>query len=137
MDKYLKAKQIGIDHINQRDKIKTHAAIFDIDDTILTENQIIKPIFELYQYALENNVYIIFITARDGSNMTQQITIDQLNSFGIKYDLLYFRPPNMRDVKKYKKYARKNVVEVGYTPLFSIGDMYWDIGEYGGLGIHI
>ena len=43
----------------------------------------------------------------------------------------------MTDVKKYKKYARKNVVETGYKPLFSIGDMEWDIGEYGGFGIHI
>lgn len=140
-EKHLKAKHTGIHHISNRNKsIKNHAVIFDIDDTILNPetNTLIQPIFELYNYALENNIYTIFITARDGYEMNQKFTIEQLNSHGIKgYDLLYFRPPNMTDVKKYKKYARKNVVETGYKPLFSIGDMEWDIGEYGGFGIHI
>jgi hypothetical protein len=60
-------------------------------------------------------------------------TIEQLKNFKISnYDLLYFRPENMKNVKEYKTFARKNVVESGYKPLFSIGDMEWDIGQYGG-----
>jgi len=141
MNKHILAKEKGVKHIYKRDKtIKNYAVIFDIDDTILNpvSNTLIKPIYDLYQHALENNVYTIFITARDGSGMNKELTINQLKSHGIKgYDLIYFRPPHMTDIKKYKKYARKNVVETGYKPLFSIGDMLWDIGEYGGVGIHI
>jgi len=45
------------------------------------------------------------------------------------------RPEYMNDIKEYKKQARKQIIDYGYTPLMSIGDMYWDIGEYGGIGI--
>jgi predicted secreted acid phosphatase len=139
MDKYQLAKQKGIYQIDNRDKkINNYVAIFDIDDTIFNTktNKLIDSIHELYQYALKNNVYVIFITARDGSGINKDLSIQQLKSLGLSYDLLYFRPPYM-DVKKYKKYARKNVIDTGYKPLFSIGDMNWDIGEYGGFGILI
>jgi len=139
MDKYQLAKQKGIYQIDNRDKkINNYVAIFDIDDTIFNTktNKLIDSIHELYQYALKNNVYVIFITARDGSGINKDLSIQQLKSLGLSYDLLYSRPPYM-DVKKYKKYARKNVIDTGYKPLFSIGDMNWDIGEYGGFGILI
>lgn len=136
----MEKKWEGIQIINQRNKdIKNHVIIFDIDDTIydVSNNTIITPIFELYQYAIENGIYIVFITAREGNPSTIKFTKDQLKSYEIQYDLLYLRPPSIKDIYLYKKYARRNVVESGYTPLLSIGDMKWDIGEYGGIGIHI
>jgi predicted secreted acid phosphatase len=136
----MEKKWEGIEIINKRNKdIKNHVIIFDIDDTIynVSNNTIITPIFELYQYAIENGIYIVFITAREGNPSTIKFTEDQLKSYEIQYDLLYLRPPSIKDIYLYKKYARRNVVESGYTPLFSIGDMKWDIGEYGGIGIHI
>lgn len=136
----MEKKWEGIEIINKRNKdIKNHVIIFDIDDTIynVSNNTIITPIFELYQYAIENGIYIVFITAREGNPSTIKFTEDQLKSHEIQYDLLYLRPPSIKDIYLYKKYARRNVVESGYTPLFSIGDMKWDIGEYGGIGIHI
>ena len=136
----MEKKWDGIKIIDQRNKeIKNHVIIFDIDDTIysVANNTIITPIFELYQYAIENGIYIVFITAREGNPFTIKFTEDQLKSFGIRYDLLYLRPPSIKDIYLYKKYARRNVVESGYTPLLSIVDMKWDIGEYGGIGIHI
>ena len=139
-DIYVKSKLHGIDIIDNRNKeIKNHVVIFDIDDTIynVINNNIIEPIFDLYNYAIKNNVYVVFITAREGNQFTIDFTQEQLKSFNIQYDLLYFRPPSMKDIYLYKKYARRNVVESGYTSLFSIGDMEWDIGEYGGIGIHI
>lgn len=139
-DIYVKSKLHGIDIIDNRNKeIKNHVVIFDIDDTIynVMNNNTIEPIFDLYNYAIKNNLYVIFITAREGNQTTINFTEEQLKFFNIKYDLLYFRPPSMTDVYIYKKYARRNVVDSGYTPLFSIGDMDWDIGEYGGIGIHI
>ena len=85
----------------------------------------------------KNGIYIVFITAREGNPSTIKFTEDQLKSYEIQYDLLYLRPPSIKNIYLYKKYARRNVVESGYTPLLSIGDMKWDIGEYGGIGIHI
>ena len=41
----------------------------------------------------------------------------------------------MTDIEKYKLFARKEVYELGYTCIFSIGDMYWDTGDYGGIPI--
>lgn len=140
MSVYMEKKWEGIEIINKRNKdIKNHVIIFDIDDTIynVSNNTIITPIFELYKYAIENGIYIVFITAREGNPFTIKFTKDQLKSYEIQYDLLYLRPPSIKDIYLYKKYARRNVVESGYIPLFSIGDMKWDIGEYGGIGIHI
>ena len=140
-DKYILAKEYGKTLIDNRDKsIKNYVIILDIDDTIYDpkKNELIEPIHDLYNYALSQNIYTVFITAREGSNHTKDITVYQLNSLGIKgYDLLYLRPPHMTNVYKYKKYARRNVVESGYTPLISIGDQPWDCGDYGGHGIHI
>lgn len=140
-DKYIQAKEYGKTLIDNRDKsIKNYVLILDIDDTIYDtkKDKIIEPIHDLYNYALSQNIYTVFITAREGSKYMQNITVDQLNNLGIKkYDLLYLRPPKMTDVYKYKKYARRNVVESGYTPLISIGDQPWDCGDYGGHGIYI
>jgi hypothetical protein len=140
-DIYLKKKMEGINIIDNRDKtIQNYVIILDIDDTILNpeKNTLINPIFDLYNYALENNIYTIFITAREGNIKTMNYTLSQLKNLGIRgYDLLYFRPPQMKNIKEYKLCARKNVCENGYTPLFSIGDMYWDVGEFGGYEIQI
>jgi predicted secreted acid phosphatase len=140
-DIYLKKMIDGKLIIDKRDNtIKTHVAIFDIDDTILKpiQNVLIEPIYELYEYARKNGVYTIFITAREGSNENMDLTIKQLKSLGIiGYDLLYFRPPYMDNVKEYKTFARKNVKQSGYHALFSIGDMKWDVGKYGGIPILI
>lgn len=140
-NKYNAARDYAKSLIDNRDTlIKKHVIILDIDDTIYdtTQNKLIEPIYDLYNYALSQNVYTVFITAREGSDYSKKYTVDQLNSLGIKgYDLLYMRPPSMKDIYKYKTYARRNVFESGYIPLLSIGDQRWDIGEYGGYGIHI
>lgn len=139
--KYHQAKEHGKTLIDSRDtNIKKYVVILDIDDTIYDtkKNTLIEPIYDLYNYALSRNIYTVFITAREGSEQSKNFTVDQLNALGIKgYDLLYLRPPGMKDVYKYKTYARRNVVESGYIPLFSIGDQRWDSGDYGGHGIHI
>lgn len=140
-DIYLQKMMDGINIIDKKDKnIKNYVAIFDIDDTILypNKNELIEPIYNLYQYSLKNNVYTIFITAREGNKNTMKYTLDQLKNLGIRgYDLLYFRPPHMKDIKQYKLFARINIIKSGYEPLFSIGDMYWDVGDFGGFPIEI
>jgi len=127
----------GIDIIDQCDKSKQYTAIFDIDETIINKNILIEPIYNLYIHAVKNNIRIVFITARDGNKDTIDFTIKQLKHFGLTYDLLYFRPPSMKNVEKFKLFARMNVVENGHEPLFSIGDMHWDVGKFGGIPILI
>jgi predicted secreted acid phosphatase len=138
---YLQKMKDGMNIIDNKDKdIKNYVAIFDIDDTILYpyKNKIIKPIYDLYKYSLQNNVYTVFITAREGNKYTMKYTLDQLKNLGIRgYDLLYFRPPHITDIKQYKLFSRMNVINSGYKPLFSIGDMYWDVGSFGGIPIEI
>ena len=133
--------------IDERDNtVKNYAVIFDIDDTIIKiitsckkiEYYRIESIHHLYKYALENNIYVIFITAREADKTNMKRTIKQLKELGIsQYDLLYFRPKWMNNVSEYKLFARKNVTETGYQPLFSIGDCDWDVGDYGGESILI
>ena len=139
--KYHEAKEYAKSLIDSRDTtIKKHVIILDIDDTIYDtkKDKLIEPIYDLYNYALSQNIYTVFITAREGSEYSKKFTVEQLNALGIKgYDLLYLRPPSMKDIYKYKADARRNVFESGYIPLFSIGVQRWDIGEYGGHGIHI
>lgn len=149
MDVYSKYLLLGMKIIDNRDiLIKNHVVIFDIDDTIIDINgNIIESIYKLYQYALENNIYIVFITAREGTEVNKKLTMEQLKHHKIKYDLLYFLPPYMRNekyeiIEKYKFYARKNVTECGYKTLFSIGDNLWDVSskwennnEYCGISI--
>jgi len=140
-DIYYDKMKVGKNIIDNRDKsIKNYVAIFDIDDTILdtTKNTLIEPIYNLYKYALSNKIYTVFITAREGNKENIKYTIKQLKFFNIKnYDLLYLRPPRLKDIEKFKLYSRMNITECGYKPLFSIGDMYWDIGDFGGESIHI
>ena len=128
----------GINLINQRDKTKKYVAIFDIDETILINDTRIEPIYMLYQYALINHIDVIFITAREWTENNVKETIDQLNRLCIKnYLNIYFRPEYITDIETYKTICRKNIVDNGYEPLFSIGDMYWDVGSFGGISLHI
>ena len=54
---------------------------------------------------------------------------------------MYFLPPESssraQDQADYKLTARKNLHEMGYTVVMSVGDMPWDIGAYGGVGIKL
>ena len=41
----------------------------------------------------------------------------------------------MTNAEEFKLFARRNANECGYIPLFSVGDMNWDVGLYGGIPI--
>ncbi len=145
MNIYDRAKKQGIQLIDcltnlTNNKIDEHSrqfcVIFDIDDTLLYSNdgKPIREIADLYQYALSKKISTIIITARPGLKDNIQYTIQQLKENNIQnYDLLYFRPETMTNVDEFKNFARRNANECGYIPLFSIGDMKWDVGQYGGI----
>ena len=121
-------------------KKKTDIIFFDIDDTLLrpyNKNEPIVPVLDFYKYLVKNNYNIAIITARVNTTSNFNYTIEDLKSVGIEndYNHLVLRPIEHDDIKEYKKQARKKILDLGYTPLMSIGDMYWDIGEYGGTGV--
>jgi predicted secreted acid phosphatase len=121
-------------------KKKTDIIFFDIDDTLLrpyNKNAPIVPVLDFYKYLVKNNYNIAIITARVNTTSNFNYTIEDLKSVGIEndYNHLVLRPIEHDDIKEYKKQARKKILDLGYTPLMSIGDMYWDIGEYGGTGV--
>ena len=122
-------------------KKKTDIIFFDIDDTLLRPftNEPIKPVLDFYNYLVKNGYNIAIITARLYFEDNVKHTVNDLKSIGIQnsYKYLILRPEIFNDVKEYKTLARKNIIEQGFTPLMSLGDMYWDVGEYGGIGIII
>lgn len=122
-------------------KKKTDIVFFDIDDTLLRPwAQIptpVQPVLEFYKYLTSHGYNVAIITARPDFEDNIKYTLNDLKNIGIENDYKYLilRPPEMHDVKEFKKMARKEILDKGYTPLMSIGDMYWDVGEYGGIGI--
>ena len=134
---FQKQVSIGMNIIEQSINKKKCCVIFDIDDTLIRskDQSIIYPIYDLYEYARFHGITTVLITARPGFMNNIKITMEELKEKNISYDLLYFKPPHMTDIEKYKMFARKEVNEAGYTCIFSIGDMYWDTGDYGGFPI--
>jgi predicted secreted acid phosphatase len=135
---FQKQVSIGMDIIDKAIHNKNKCCvIFDIDDTLISskDHSIIYPIYYLYEYARFHGITTVLITARPGFMNNMKFTMEELEEKNISYDLLYFKPPHMTDIEKYKMFARKEVYDSGYTCIFSIGDMYWDTGDYGGIPI--
>jgi predicted secreted acid phosphatase len=128
-----------VDFFEKIPKKKTDIVFFDIDDTLLRPftNEPIKPVVDFYKYLIKNNYNVAIITARNNFEENLNYTLNDLKSIGIDNDckFLILRPSNQFDIKEFKKQARKNILDKGYTPLMSIGDMHWDMGEHGGIGI--
>jgi len=134
MQNTLIAKGIKIIDSTIQNKIKNPVAFFDIDLTLIdSQGLLIKPVYELYNYAIKNGIKVVLITARPGFPENFEWTKKQLYDVGIRdYSLLFVRPPDIVDPFKYKLFARRFVVELGHTPIFTIGDMDFDMGDYGG-----
>ena len=118
---------------------KNQAVVFDIDDTLIHSgtHEIITDVFNIYQYCVNKGYHIHIITARAANNKTVQLTLLQLHFLNIKkYETISFRPIFDLNVYKFKLDARKKIKDkYNQNVVMSIGDMWWDIGEYGGYGI--
>lgn len=113
---------------------------FDIDDTLIYSytNILITPVYNFYNWIKTIGIIPIIITARPGTSDSIQYTIEQLKMLGISdYKYLYLREVGIQNIEHYKMKCRKSIYDQGYNVLMSIGDMYWDGGEYGGISILI
>ena len=129
-----------IDFFQKIPKKNSDIVFFDIDDTLLRSyntSQPIVPVVNFYKYLVNNGYNTAIITARPNFEQNVKYTIDDLKNIGIEndYKFLVLKPLNEHNIVEYKINARKQILDNGYTPLMSIGDMYWDVGKYGGIGI--
>jgi predicted secreted acid phosphatase len=114
------------------------AIVFDIDGTLVDEEAglPILPVIKVYNQSLELGFSNFIVTARTNYDKTNELTKKQLKECGIlNYSGLVFRPDAFVDVSTFKKGARKQIHDSGFTILMSVGDNVCDIGDYGGLGV--
>jgi predicted secreted acid phosphatase len=131
---------IAYDLINQhRPAKKNDMVVFDIDETLIDLNG--EPMFDVidfYRYVKTIGFNTSIITARPGLTENIKITMDELSRVGVTgYHTIYFRDPSQMDVEKYKLNCRKKLFVDGFNTVMSLGDMHWDTGMYGGIGIII
>lgn len=128
-----------IDILEQNKNIYKKSVIYDIDDTLIFNSGIPnQEIIEIYNYAKSLGYTIFIITAREGNCKNMNWTVQQLLENNISgFKRIYFRPKNKKDIFNYKLLCRKNIYDNGYNTILSIGDMNWDVGQYGGFGLKI
>lgn len=112
------------------DTTPTHAAVFDIDGTVLTSKiQPIQPIIQLYNCLIEKNMPVYIVTARKFSPENLSITRKHLRRVGIKYfHGLILRPAEYQDVATFKATARRSIErQFGVRIVMTCGNEWWDL----------
>lgn len=113
------------------------AIVFDIDDTLITSGgRCIQQTIDFYNYVKSRGIKTVIITNRGGTKDVIKYTIKQLDDCGVgRAEYMYFRLPDKDNPYRYKEKSRKNAhEEMGLNIIMSLGDMPWDIGNYGGYG---
>lgn len=136
-------------------------AIFDVDETILSnyahtkeigfgfewqlwgewiqlaDCEVIPQTRRLYDWLLERNVGIVFLTGR--KDYEYEATIKNLSQVGIiTFDTLITRSDKTKKMlaEEFKDYERKVLTEKGYNIILSIGDQWSDL-EGGNTGLRV
>lgn len=99
---------------------KNEAAMFDIDDTLISSKTGKRKeiVYKLYTLLQRQGYKMIIVTARPGFAKNVKWTEKQLASHGITYDKLVFTPASNKG--NYKKKS-------GYKYIFSVGDLDTDL----------
>lgn len=89
----------------------------------------IKPVAKLYNYAKAQNIALFFITGRRDTIMSQ--TLNNLKNAGyLNWNGLFLKPKDLSlKTADFKAWARKEIVNQGYTIVASIGDQPGDFYE--------
>lgn len=123
--------------INERNRENMDTVIFDIDGTLIENEEIcIISVINLYNYIKQKGYILYIITARLFSPENVVYTKKLLDECGI-YDYygLFMRPGNDLDLYGYKESRRKYLHDIGLNIIMSVGDMPFDFGKYGGTPI--
>lgn len=133
------------EHVNCCNPVLIPCVVFDIDGTILVEGifapknykEVIHDVYQFLLYLQSINIPIFIITARPDYPHNRKETIKMLDDMGIQYVKLFMHKSNNENHIDFKRNARQQILLSGYKVIMSLGDNYWDYGEYGGLGVHI
>jgi predicted secreted acid phosphatase len=153
----------AFDQLEEMEFDERSTVIFDVDETVLSgyeyaiqldfgfnletwlewqlkENApAIKEVKRLYDYLVEKNVNIVFLTGKRG--LTYKSTYNNLMKVGYtKFDTLICRQENEYDLAadEYKTYHRKRITENGSDIIMSVGDQKSDfIGEHTGIKVKV
>ena len=100
--------------------------MFDIDDTLICsgDGSLNQPVYDLLMFSRSLGYKVIIMTARPYILGVQGYTMNQLDQFNIKYDLLVMCSPS--DKSKFKKVLQK---ERGYNFALSVGDQMTDLTD--------
>lgn len=111
-------------------------AIFDLDDTLIDSfDRPILPMIYIFDKIKEMNILPFIVTARPATEIGIKYTRKQLQVFGIKgYKKIYYRPVTITNIADFKLMSRRHISDQGYNAVFSVGDMEWDSGRWGGVG---
>lgn len=126
-----KSKPIILGKIREK---KGNIIIFDVDDTLVDKDfNPIHSVVNFFNWCKQQELTPIIITARAGTPENIEFTINSLDKLSITgYSYIYFRKVSQNDVYSFKKNCRRDVNTNIGTIIASVGDMFWDVGEYGG-----
>jgi 5'-nucleotidase (lipoprotein e(P4) family) len=155
-------KQLDLQIKNSKGKNNV-AVVFDIDETILSnyphmkmldfgyipelwdkwvdeaKAPVIKPTKKLYDYLVNKNIKIIFITGRYADQYEK--TKKNLNDLGIEnFDTIITKSRNGNNITtgKYKEQKREELVKKGYQIIACVGDQWSDMeGKNTGIKIKL
>lgn len=118
--------------LSNYDTMRTHdfGATHDALDKMLSNADAspIKATRQLYQYAVQNNVKVFFVTGR--KDKFRDATIKNLKAAGYpQWTKLIMEPNNYHNnsVVPFKSSARKQIAEAGYDIVINMGDQQSDL----------
>lgn len=139
-EKLTKICKKSIDILSEMKLPLNPAIVFDIDNTLIDrKGECIEQIALLYNYAKMIGITLVLITSRLGTEKIINFTQNQLTYAKIKeYKFIYFKKYSDGDNWNFKRNARVDLHNKGFTTVMSVGDSDWDIyGDYTGISVKI
>lgn len=90
----------------------------------------IDPVLDFYEYLVNNNVAVFFVTSRPNTAEISTVTVMNLKSAGYHtWENIYMRPVHLDKLSalEFKTQARKDIVHKGFEIILTIGDQDNDI----------
>ena len=120
---------------------KQAAIVFDIDGTLVHDKTWDKPIWSVINfcnYCKDIGIATMIVTARGGWESNINNTKESLQQLGIECDAMFFRKPDDHKIEEFKTNVRQYLSNaIDFNVLISIGDNEWDMGRWGGVGVHM
>lgn len=154
IEKAIKKARIYVDVQIRNRRQEKLAVVIDVDETALSNYHHLKrltftsnieaftgayllgdlpalePIKLFYDYMINNNVNVFFVTSRPNSPEVSAVTVMNLKKAGYHtWEKLYMRPVHLDNLSTsaFKQQARKEIAHHGYNIILTIGDQDSDL----------